>query len=615
MFKKMKVISINSPLFFGVCLSLLSLSSQAQDYFVSNKGLNSNDGLSRQSAFKTLTKINGLSLTAGDNIYLAAGQTFSGTLKIANEAGTEQSPITISTYVENKHVENKNVENNGDTSVRAIIDAKNELAGIDIVNASYLNIRNIEIHANGGTKQKYRTDLANGGEAMRVGVLIDVDKQYGKEFGHITLDNLAIHDIYYYEQGEIDRGSDVNTQNGTQAYGWGIRAFNRYNGDVTKLTDITVKNSEIYDVAHTGIKFTSSTGKLNKHIFNVTLENNYLHDIGGPGIQFSGVDGSYVGHNITDRTGSSTDARKWGRGSGMWTWTTNDVLVEYNTFKNAVGPADSAGFHIDFNCSNIIIQYNLSINNEGAFIEILGNNENNTYRYNVSVNDGYRVKGTTNNPYGKATHDGKTLWFSGFVGMKGNVVNPNIAPKNNYIYNNTIYVSEHIAQLAIHNETDGAVIANNIFYFKKGSRALTEARYQLVDGLNTTKNIQMSNNLFLAASDWPLTHLMQDSNPVIGDVNFVNAAGLSINDYTPQSPELIASKGIAITKLPQDPFGISSVFNADKVQGLSVETDILGNVISGNTHIGAIYAAADGNAETVFDIIHQEDVNQSQPQQ
>jgi len=588
MIKKIKILSLNTGVFLGATLSLLTLSSQAEDYYINNNGSDSFDGLTTQSAFKSLAKVNELSLKAGDNIYLAAGQTFIGTLKIANEAGTEQQPITVSNYA----------ENSGDTSVHAIIDAKNELAGIDIVNASYVNISNIEIHANGGTKQKYRTDLANGGEGMRVGVLIDVDKQYGKEFGHITLDNLIIHDIYYYEEGEIDRGDDVNTQNGTQAYGWGIRAYNRYNGDVTKLTDITVKNSEIYDVAHTGIKFTSSTGNLQKHILNVRLEDNYLHDIGGPGIQFSGVDGSYVARNVTDRTGSSTDSRKWGRGSGMWTWTTNDVLVEHNTFKNAVGPADSAGFHIDFNCSNIIIQYNLSINNEGAFIEILGNNENNTYRYNVSINDGYRVKGTTDNPYGKATHDGKTLWFSGFVGMKGNVVNPNIAPKNNYIYNNTIYVSEHIAQLAMHNETDGAVIANNIFYFKKGSRGLAESRYQLVDGVNTTKDMQMSNNLFLTAADWPLTHLMENTSPITGDANFVNAGGLTIQDYIAKSSGVIEGKGIEITKLPQDQHGISSVFNADEIQGLTVQTDILGNTINGNGHIGAIYAVADTNKST-----------------
>ena len=62
----------------------------------------------------------------------------------------------------------------------------------------------------------------------------------------------------------------------------------------------------------------------------------------------------------------------------------------------ANGPADSAGCHIDFNCDNVIVQYNLSVSNAGGFIEILGNNYNCSYRYNVSVNDGHRIKGKNN---------------------------------------------------------------------------------------------------------------------------------------------------------------------------------------------------------------------------
>ena len=70
--------------------------------------------------------------------------------------------------------------------------------------------------------------------------------------------------------------------------------------------------------------------------------------------------------------------------------------------------------YIDFNCSDVIIQYNYSANNVGGFCEILGNNYNCAYRYNISVNDGHRMKGQNG-----AFQQGKTLWLSGFVG-KGN---------------------------------------------------------------------------------------------------------------------------------------------------------------------------------------------------
>ena len=37
-----------------------------------------------------------------------------------------------------------------------------------------------------------------------------------------------------------------------------------------------------------------------------------------------------------------------------------------------------------------MFQYNYSYNNEGGFAEVLGDNINCGYRYNISVNDGYR---------------------------------------------------------------------------------------------------------------------------------------------------------------------------------------------------------------------------------
>ena len=53
---------------------------------------------------------------------------------------------------------------------------------------------------------------------------------------------------------------------------------------------------------------------------------------------------------------------------------TSNAVISQNKFQNANGPADSAGCHIDFNCNDVIVERNLSRNNAGGFIEILGNN-------------------------------------------------------------------------------------------------------------------------------------------------------------------------------------------------------------------------------------------------
>jgi len=535
----------------------------ATDYYVHPDGDDNAIGTDENNAYKTLQSLTSLSLEPGDNIYLAAGETFYGSLKLTNATGSEENPITISTY--------------GDSDNKAIIDAKNKLAGIELINPLHINVNTIEITADAGTKQKYRAK-----SPMRLGILVDINDSIGNTYGYLNFDNMLIHHIFSEEPG-IDRGTDVNTSNGTQAYGWGVRLYNNSNHDNTVLTNVTFKNSEIHHIAHTAFKTTSNTNRNPEerrwgNIYNVELVGNNFHDIGGPGIQFGGVNGGYVAHNKVNRTGSRNDSRMWGRGSGMWPWGARDLLIEHNEFTDAFGPADSAGFHIDFNCTNVIVQYNLSRNNAGGFIEILGNNENNTYRYNVSINDGYRQKGID-----EATHDGKILWMSGYVGRNRD----QIAPKNNYLYNNTIYVKpEQTAQFAIHNETNGLLIANNIFAIEGGSKVVMGDKYrEKQDGTVGYKDLMITNNVFLDSNTWPEEMFVTDSNPTYEQITFANKAGETIADYEITSDHSILSGGIGITRLPNDSYGLTG--------GLQVEKDIVGNTIDNHAHIGAIFYATD----------------------
>lgn len=564
----------------------------AKNYFVAEHGDDRSAGTLNEP-FKSLARVNSLRLKPGDKVLLHAGDQFPGTLIVRKRSGKSGKPILITTY--------------GDGGERASIDAKGQLAGVQIVNSRHIRVENLEITADGGEPVVYGEGFGYA-QPLRAGVIIALQgTSHNAGFKDIHLDNLRVHSVFHHDFGSVDRGRDVNTQNGRQAYGYGIRVFNQGNGR-TVLSDVSISNSEIFNVSHTGIKVTGRIEKLadtpydrfEQFIRNVVIANNRLSDIGGPGIQFSGVDGSHVHHNVTDGTGSHmnsergvADARKWGRGSGMWTWASNDVLVENNQFLNASGPADSAGFHIDFHCSNVIAQYNLSANNEGGFIEILGNNRNNAYRFNVSVNDGARVKGQTDKPYGRATHNGKTLWFSGFVGMTAQrKVNPLIAPVNNYIYNNTVYTS-HPAQIAINSQTSGILIANNIFYFSHptASRYLNSEAYQLTRARRPTRT-EMVNNLYLQETDWPSAAIIQDRSPVFGDPAFTNAGGPALQDYVPTNVELIAQRGMEITKLPADEYGLD---RNSRVQGLLVTKDAAGNPIDGRPPLGALVPVGEAN--------------------
>ena len=220
------------------------------------------------------------------------------------------------------------------------------------------------------------------------------------------------------------------------------------------------------------------------------------------------------------------DRRKGVRGSWLWTWGCSKVKIEHNSLRNASGPGDSAGIHIDFNCDNVIVQYNVSENNTGGFCEILGNNYNCAYRYNVSINDGYRVK-----QKGVAFQEGKIFWLSGFNGKD----RKRKGPFNSYFYNNTIYVKSDIeAKVAVDRASKGALIANNIFYIEGNSKQVLGDQYKPeVAGESTAENIFFQNNLFLKDDNWTVETPIQDDEPKFGEPLFKNAGGLGIEDYKP----------------------------------------------------------------------------------
>jgi hypothetical protein len=527
-----------------------SKTSPTNYYLNPNSKSSSSDG-SFNNPYKLLDEINNLQLVPGDSILLASGTTITGSLILKNVKGTEAKPIVISGY-------NSGVQSNNQ---KPVIDAKGFANGILLENCRNIEIHNLTITANAGGMQ------ISGGKTpdMRCGVLVQTSNP--GTFGNIVLSNLTVKDIFYEEPGFKRGANEVNSANGTQKYGWGIRFIN--NTDGALLKDLKILNCEINNVAHTGIKFTAK----NHGIENILVSKNRVTETGGPGIQMSGVKDGMVDGNYVDSSGSNNDSRKWGRGSGLWTWSTTNVVIQHNSFLNANGPGDSAGCHIDFNCSDVVVQYNFSANNAGGFCEILGNNYNCAYRYNISVNDGHRVKGVNG-----AFQEGKIYWLSGYVGSNQKAK----GPFNSYFYNNTIYTKKEIAaNFAVAKTSEGILIANNIFCIEGESKLVAGDQYMPETiGSTPIENYIFENNLYLTESNWPKELLVQDQNPFIGNPQFRNKGGLKKEDYIPLNISLIKNKGIEIPKLPGDDIGLKI--------GLKSEFDILGNKITGSPDLGAI---------------------------
>ena len=538
-------------------LLLFFISSQnsaisATYYFDSVNGSDLNQGISSEKPFRTLNKINEIDFNSGDSILLSNGSYFSGNIKLI-----DKNDIHISNY-------------NNQEKTYPIINSKGHIAGVYIENSSNISVTNIQVTANGGgvieEYENLSTNKITDKAIMRAGILVNVSKK--KIFKNILIDNVIVSNVFFEDLGFKRDPSEVKTSMGTQAYGFGIRFFN--SSQSGSIEDIIVSNCFIENVGHTGIKMTSSIGNRFK---NIEVSNNRLLRTGGPSIQFSRVEDLHVYGNEVKFSGSPDDTRKWGRGSGLWTWGSSNVLIEKNSFMYANGPADSAGVHIDFNCDNVIIQHNLSVGNAGGFIEILGNNYNCSYRYNISVNDGHRIKGQNN-----AFQEGKTFWLSGFIG-RGRERN---GPFNSYIYNNTIYVEEDIiSKIAVDKASNGVLVANNIFHIEGDSEFVLGDQYRPdKGGGNKIKNVFFENNLFLKDSYWPKDVLIQPLNSLFGNANFKNGGGEKISNYIPLNNKLIKDKGVVINNIYNDSIGLKG--------GLNVEFDILGNKIKDLPDLGAI---------------------------
>ena len=538
-------------LFCLACVMGCTPQQQTKNYYFSAKtGNDANDGTSPEKAFRSLNEIKKLQLKPGDSLFLASGEEYVEPLELIGISGKENLPIVISTYPKN-------------SAERAFIKTKGHLNAVLIENSSFIEMYNLDISAESDLQ-----DEDQGGE-MRCGVLVHATKA-GK-YEHIYLSNLNIHDVFYQTKGFTRPKGEVNTANGTQAYGWGIRFIN--NTENAEIIDVKVENSTIKNVSHTGIKLTSRLKDGVHGIKDFQLNDNVVFQTGGPGIQMSGVADGHIFNNKVDQSGSNDDSRKWGRGSGLWTWGSSDILIEHNSFINANGPGDSAGAHIDFNCKNIVLQYNFSANNAGGFCEILGNNYNCAYRYNISVNDGHRIKGNDG-----AFQEGKIFWLSGYNGKN----KAQSGPFNSYFYNNTIFVGKDIIpKIAVHRKAKGVLIANNIFHFENPSEIVKGDQYNPeTAGDWQVKNVVFSNNLFLTQITWPAKLPIQDTNPLYGEANFENQAGLNLSDYIPKNQNFVKDKGIRISKIPMDSIGI--------IYGLELEKDILGNSIQGLPDLGAI---------------------------
>ncbi len=526
----------NDMLLFDSSSYAATLSFERTIYIDSELGSDSNDGFSISTPIQTLDHLNdNIVVKSGDKVLLKghtdASLEYKGIIEVLDQNGDK--PILIASY--------------GDCKAR--INAQNRLAGIFIANSSNVYTADLKISANGHTdtvpnaygdyvgtsdtgkyvqKMNYSlqqwSELKNNGAGEvtinlpyvnRYGILIYVFKSATNE--NIVHYNIDIRDVYYFNSGDAEIPSVrpcsawSTGDEDTYGYGWGIRAvvdssvwLSEGSNPDSKLDGWIIDSCNITDVSNSAIKAN------NKDFYNMLVKGCCLTNTGGPGMQFNS------GHNSTVRnckiirpgaryTSSGVyDNRRWGRGSGMWCYNCEDLLFEHNYMYRSEGIGDCCGAHIDIGNKNVIIQYCLSVDNCGGFIEILRGNENCSYRYNISIDDGWRNYKT------KDETQYNEVWGVDSSGGQGCLVTVEAEPDeptyNSYIYNNTVLVSKERYDgynnpwiVSFNSNATGILFANNVMYVPLddgGTYAVSGSSYTASEGVIESSSCEYKKGVF-----------------------------------------------------------------------------------------------------------------------
>jgi hypothetical protein len=421
-------------------------------YVDSAAGDDAADGHRPATAWRSLARVNAGTFGPGDQIRLKAGGAWTGFL-CPGGGGSDEKPLIIGRYGE---------------GLKPKLDAQGQWqATLLLRNVEHVEARDLDIANTGAQRAPGRCGVAI--EAHNAGVVHGV-----------TLRDLEIHDV---------NGSLVKNEGGGQGI-WLNAGDDRGAATHSAFDGVLIEACHLVRCDRNGIieggHWARNDWYPSRH---VVIRGNRLEDIGGDGIVPLAAEGALVEHNTLHGGRRRCDDYA----AGIWPWSCDDTVIQFNEVSGMKGTRDGEGYDSDYNCRNTLIQYNYSHDNDGGFLLICDDggskmpwnigNIGTIARYNLSVNDGERLFHIA----GPCSHT--------------------------QVYNNTVYVgpTRHLP-LILPGDWGGfasdTVFANNLFWIA-GS---------LKHSLGKMKQTVFDHNLFFGTID----HLPEGEGNLTVDPQLVN---------------------------------------------------------------------------------------------
>lgn len=357
-------------------------------------GSDADRGTTPEAAWQTLNKVNVTTFQPGDAILFKAGGAWSGMLH-PKGSGADGQPIRIDRYGEGP---------------KPLIAGDGVDAAVYFYNQEYWEVRNLEI----------TNTAAEAGQRRGIHVSGDSGDDWNnlREYRHFVFEHLEIHSV-----------------KGEQGGGWhsgGIIVWSpTWNFAVS---DVVIKNNKIYSLDSVGIYLNGASRLFSS---GNTIQNNTIYDISADGAVLLNTTDGLIEHNVV----FDTHKRASGYHVPLWTWGTENAVIQYNEVFNTYPGGDAMAYDSDFRSIGTKIQYNYSHNNAGGFVLAINDGTDSTnfnrdtiVRYNISQDDRHTI-----------------FTLAGPI-------------ENTLIHNNTIYISEQHDTRVIASGSWGGYAKDTYFY-------------------------------------------------------------------------------------------------------------------------------------------------------
>lgn len=438
----------------------------------SNAKDESGDG-TEEKPFKTLEQVNQVTLQPGDGISLKCGSVFDNQQLAPKGSGTEDQPIVINTYGNKEDGRPKinagGLKKTGGDTLEGTATYSGYKEAVLIQNMEHVYVTGLEVTNDDDFTTNWRSP--NRGENVdleyprRLGIHVTIDSRaegYKTEAGNeesrvykgIVIDDCYIHDVDGNEErkvNKVDGGIGVEVISDSRAglfpYFDGITLQNnridkvdRTGIKLARISDLknfySVRNDfedPNCDVDYNGDNDNSRYSGVRNHdqaSRNIKVVGNYVSSVGGDGILICESQGALVEHNILD--GNASRVSSGNANAGIWQWNAFDTTFRYNeSFHGPDYNQDGCSFDSDYWSAGTIFEYNYSHDVPMGFMLLMGGNDTDIIRYNLSQNDG-------------------VAWRHGAGG----------ASTPSYIYNNVFYY-DGAKWLFNHSNNGGVALGNN----------------------------------------------------------------------------------------------------------------------------------------------------------